>query len=202
MARLLVMGDLHGDSSSAKRLARRAVNENVNLVVLCGDIVNSRVESSGLLKPFADAGKKLVLIPGNHDVFGAADFLAEIYGAKNIHGYSIAYNDIGLFGCSGVNVGPNALPEREIFETLKKGFERIKGLSKRVMVTHVFPSDSLMERLSHKSLPGSSGVRRAVEELKPDVLFCSHAHESEGVEEKIGRTRVISVGREGKVINL
>jgi len=51
-------------------------------------------------------------------------------------------------------------------------------------------------------VPGSSGVKRAIEKLKPDIAICSHAHEAEGIEEMIGDTRVINVGRRGKIIEI
>ena len=48
--------------------------------------------------------------------------------------------------------------------------------------------------------PGSTGVRRAVEKFKPDILLCSHVHEAEGLEEKIGKTKIINVGKKGIMI--
>jgi len=200
--KLLVAGDFHGDSSSAVRLAKRASAEKVDIVLLCGDIVEMNTDSKNLIKPFADAGKKVILIPGNHDGFAVADFLADMYNVRNLHGYSAVYGDVGLFGCGGANIGLEALSEEEIFSILKKGFERVKNLGKKIMVTHVFPSGSLMDKMSHTNLIGSAGVRKALLELKPDILFCSHAHEAEGVEERIGNTNVICVGRNGRIVEV
>jgi hypothetical protein len=91
---------------------------------------------------------------------------------------------------------------------LKKGNERIKYLRKRIMVTHTPPTDSKMEKISHiflgtnKIEVASSAVKKALTELKPDILICSHLHEAEGIEEKIGNTLVINVGRKGKIIEI
>jgi Icc-related predicted phosphoesterase len=49
---------------------------------------------------------------------------------------------------------------------------------------------------------GKSGIRKAVEAFKPDLLLCSHVHEAEGIEEKIGNTLVINVGKRGKIIKI
>jgi Icc-related predicted phosphoesterase len=35
----------------------------------------------------------------------------------------------------------------------------------------------------------------------PDFLLCSHVHEAEGIEEIIGTTRVINVGKQGKIFD-
>ena len=57
------------------------------------------------------------------------------------------------------------------------------------MVTHVHPTGTNMEKFT-SIFPGSPGVKRAVEKLKPDLLLCSHVHEAEGIEEKVGKTKM------------
>jgi Icc-related predicted phosphoesterase len=128
-------------------------------------------------------------------------FLATLYNVKNIHGYSVKYKDVGIFGCGGANIGVHQLPESEFYDVLKKGFDNIKYLKKKIMVTHVHPSETKMEKFS-KIVPGSTGVKKAINTLHPDILLCSHVHEAEGIEEKVGKTRVINVGKEGKIIEL
>jgi len=199
--KILSAGDIHGDSRAAIKLAERAEKEKVDLVILCGDITNFRIDSQNLIKPFKERNLKLLLIPGNHDSFATADFLAQLYGMKNIHGYSVQYKDVGIFGCGGANIGQEKLNEEEIYNTLKKGFKQIKSLNKKVMVTHVHPTKTKMEKLT-LFVPGSNGVRRAIEKFKPDILLCSHVHEAAGLEEKIGKTKVINVGKEGKIIKI
>ncbi|MBI4454227.1 metallophosphoesterase [Candidatus Woesearchaeota archaeon] len=199
--KILATGDIHGDVGLAKKLAKRAKDEGVELVLITGDITHFDQSVDGLIGPFKKAGKKVLFIPGNHDSFATADFLAEIYGIKNIHGYSVKYDEIGIFGCGFANIGPNQISEKEIFDTLKKGNDSIKYLKKKIMMTHVHPSKTKMEKFSN-FVKGSDGVRKAVEEFKPDILVCSHVHEAQGIEEKIGNTRVINVGKEGKIINI
>ena len=82
-----------------------------------------------------------------------------------------------------------------------QGFEHIKDQKKKIMVTHVHPAGTIMEKFS-EFVVGSTGSRRAIEAFKPDIVLCSHVHEAEGLEEKIGKTRVINVGREGKIIEV
>jgi len=59
----------------------------------------------------------------------------------------------------------------------------------------------MMEKFT-QFFPGSDGIRKAVETFKPDIMLCSHVHEAEGLEEKIGKTKVMNVGKEGKIINI
>jgi Icc-related predicted phosphoesterase len=199
--KILAAGDIHGDVGLAKKLAEEAKKENVDLVVLCGDITRSDESTDNLIGPFKKLNEKVLLIPGNHEPVATVDFLSKLYGVKNIHGYSVKYQDVGIFGAGGANIGLLQLSEREIYDLLKKGFDNIKDLNKKIMVTHVHPSGTKMEKFT-KLFPGSDGVKRAIEKFQPDILFCSHVHEAEGIEEKIGKTKVINVGRKGKIIEI
>ncbi len=199
--KILASGDIHGDMTLAKKLADKAEKENVDLVILCGDLTLFEQSTKNIVGPFINKGKKVVLIPGNHESVATADFLAELYGATNLHGYSIKYKDIGFFGCGGANIGPYPTEESEILRLLEKGHEGIKELKKKIMVTHVHPAYSTMEKFS-EFVPGSKSVMKAIKKFEPDILLCSHVHEAEGIEEKIGKTRVINVGKSGKIINI
>ena len=143
--RILAASDLHGDSKITKRLANKAEKENVDLVVLCGDIMGF-TETKNIIKPFKDKNKKVLIIPGNWDSFATTDFLANIYGVKNIHGYSVKYEDVGFFGAGGAEgPGPGRISDKEILRNLKKAYSSLKGIEKKIMVTHMHPSGSVSE---------------------------------------------------------
>lgn len=201
--KILAAGDIHGDINIAKELANRAVKENVDYVVICGDITFADTSTQHLIKPFVENNVKVFIIPGNHESIATTGFLAELYGIKNLHGYAIASNDVGIFGAGGAtNVGPAPIvSEDELFSLLDKGHEKIKGLTKKIMVTHMHPSESLMGQLSD-FVPPSTAVKKAIDTFKPNILLCSHVHEAEGIEEMIGNTKVINVGKKGKIIEL
>ena len=199
--RILAAGDIHGDMDLAEKLAKKAEQEKVALVVLCGDITYAETSTKNLIGPFVKKHEKVLLIPGNHETIATADFLAELYDVKNIHGYSVKYKDVGIFGAGGANIGLFQMSEKEIYDLLKKAHDKIKYLKKKIMVTHVHPTDSTMEKFTNV-FPGSSGVKRAIDRFHPDILLCSHVHEAEGIEEKIGNTKVINVGKKGKIIEL
>ena len=69
------------------------------------------------------------------------------------------------------------------------------------MVTHVHPKETKIEKFS-SFVQGSEGITKAVKSLKPDLLLCGHVHEAAGIEEKLGSTRVINVGKEGTILEL
>jgi len=197
--KVLAASDLHGDSREVMRLAERAEKENVDLVVLCGDLT-SPLETQNIIKPFKDKGKRVLLVTGNHESLFVGDLLADIYNVKNLHGKYAKYYDVGFFGCGAANVGIDALSDSEAFDILKKGFYYVKDSGKKIMVTHVHPSGTIVDKMFPNW--GSKGVKKAVDILQPDLLLCGHVHEAAGVEDLIGKTKVINVGRKGKIIEI
>jgi putative phosphoesterase len=197
--KILAAADIHGDSKLVKMLADKADKENVDLVVLCGDHLGW-TESKNIIKPFKDKNKKVLIVPGNWDSFATTDFVANLYGIRNIHGYSVTYDNIGFFGAGGaIGPGPGRVTEEELLDTLKKAHRDLKGIEKKIMVTHMHPSGSKSE---FSGIPGSETLTKAIKEFHPDILIHGHIHEASGFEEKIGKTRVINVGRNGKIIEI
>ena len=203
--KILAAGDFHGDQTIAKQLAEQAEKEKVDLVILNGDLVEEG-QAEGIIGIFKEKGQKVLILSGNHEMPATTQFLADLYGFTNLHSYSLQSGDVGIFGCGGANIGLSQLSEKEIFYALRTGFERIKNLPKKIMVTHVHPSESMIEKFSKTAgiipMEGSSGLKKALDEFKPDILICGHVHEAEGIEEKIGDTTVINVGKKGKIIEL
>lgn len=197
--RILAASDIHGDTRLTKRLAERASKEHVDLVVLCGDITGLQ-ETPYLIKPFKDKRQKVLLLPGNWDSLATTDFLAHFYGMKNIHGYAAQYERVGFFGAGGATVGPETMvSEQELFKTLEKAHAGLKGIERKVMVTHMHPKGSKSE---FSGIVGSTALRKALLKFKPDLLIHGHIHEAAGADEMIEGTRVVNVGRRGVILEL
>ena len=195
--KILAASDFHGDSAAAKKLAEQADKENVDLVVLAGDITGL-IETDNILKPFVEKGKKVVFVPGNWESSETADFLSRLYGAKNVGEHYVKYGNIGIFGIGSPD-WQMSLNEKTAFEKLKKDFEKIKNLEKKIMVSHLHAAGTKAE---FSGFRGSKALRKAIEEFQPDIFLSGHIHEAEGLSEKIGKTRVFSVGKKGRVIEI
>jgi len=195
--RILAVGDIHGDSSAAKKLAKKAAKEKVDLVVLTGDLFGM-VQSKNIIKPFLDEKQKVVFVPGNWETTAEAKEFEKKYGIKDIGHHYLKYKDVGIFGIGTPDW--NLFPDkRETFKQLEKEHKKIKGLEKKIMISHLHASGTKSEL---SGVPGSEGLRQAVEKFQPDFFLHSHIHELEGVEEKIGKTKVINVGKKGKIIEI
>lgn len=201
MMKILAASDIHGDLTLARSLAEKAAKANVDMVLLCGDLTQEELSIDGIIGPFKEKKLKVGIIPGNHESKATTDFLAEKYKSINLHGYSYYMEKVGLFGCGSANVGTFQLSEEEIFNSLKEGHKTILDKQKKIMVTHVHPADSTMEKFT-QHFKGSSGVKKAIDEFQPDLALCGHVHEAEGIEEMIGKTKLINVGRQGKILEI
>jgi Icc-related predicted phosphoesterase len=89
--------------------------------------------------------------------------------------------------------------DRELFKTLEQAHSGLKGIEKKVMVTHMHPQGSKSE---FSGVSGSKAIRKAIKTFKPNVLLHGHIHEAAGADELIDGTRVINVGKEGKIVEL
>ncbi|MDP2925301.1 MAG: metallophosphoesterase [Nanoarchaeota archaeon] len=195
--KILAAGDFHGDSSVSKKLAEKAYKEKVDLVILTGDIT-SPIETKNLLKPFIEKGERVVFVPGNWDSSETIEFLSQLYGIKNIGDRYARYEDVGIFGIGSPD-WQMELNEKKAYEKLKKDFEKIKDLEKKILVSHLHAAGTKSEL---SGVPGSPILRKAIERFKPDIFLSGHIHEAEGLSEMIGKTRVISVGRKGTIIEI
>ena len=199
--KILAAGDIHGDTGLAEKLAERAEKEKCDLVILCGDLTMMEQSTDNIIGPFKKRKEKVLIIPGKHETVATADFLAELYGVKNIHGYSVKYENIGFFGAGGTSnsIGPGNTSEREILKNLEKAHSKLEGIEKKIMLTHEHPHGSKSE---FSGIKGSKSIRKAILKFQPDILLHGHIHEGAGLEENIGKTRVINVGKEGKIIEI
>ena len=67
------------------------------------------------------------------------------------------------------------------------------------MVTHMHPKGSKAEFSGWR---GSNAVTKAIKEFSPDLLITAHIHEASGIEETIGKTKVINVSRKEKIFEI
>jgi Icc-related predicted phosphoesterase len=71
--------------------------------------------------------------------------------------------------------------------------------SKKILVSHIHARNTLAE---FSGIPGSEIVRHVIDHFQPDIFISSHIHEAEGLEQKIGKTKVFQVGKKGKIIQI
>lgn len=198
--KILAVGDIHGDTGLVKKLAEKAKKEDIDLVILAGDLTFAEQSTKNIIGPFIKAKKQVLIIPGNHESIATTDFLAEMYpDTKNIHGYSMVFNDVGIFGAGGADFGADAMNEKSFKEMIGKAHSKIKDANKKILVTHMHPQGTKSE---FSGFGGSKSIRKAIEKYQPEFAIFSHIHEAGGIEEQIGKTKVINVSRKEKIFEI
>ncbi len=196
--RILAAGDFHGSVDLAKKASAKAKKEKVDLVVLAGDI-HGAIEGVDVLAPFREAKQKVVFVPGNWDTSEEAGLLRGVHGMKNLDGYYVNYKGVDIVGVGNPDFELE-LDEKKATAKLKNVFEKIKTKKgKKILVSHAHAAGTKAEFSGFK---GSKALRKAIDKFKPDVFISAHIHEAEGIEEKIGKTRVVNVGRKGRVLEV
>ena len=197
--KLLVAGCIHGDLDAARVLAKKAKKEEVDAIILAGDVSLAGSGTEGVVGELLKTGKKVMLLPGNHESIATTDFLTEKYNLISLHDRYYVLEDLGIAGCGSANIGIFQLGEDEIYNVVKENLAKLKTKNK-LLVTHVHPDDTLVTKMS--GWPGSEGLKAAVETMQPDMLISSHIHETEGLEDTIGNTKHFSVGKKGRIIEI
>ena len=105
--KILAVGDIHGDIELAEKLAEKAKKENVDVVILAGDLTLAEQSIKGIIGPFAKTKKDILIVPGNHEAISTTAFLSEAYApyAKHLHGFSFKKGKVGFFGAGTANMG-------------------------------------------------------------------------------------------------
>ncbi len=192
--KILAAGDLHGSLDIAKKLAKKGKKAKVDLIVLAGDVYGYDEGEAGILEPFKKAGQKVLFVPGNCDFDEEVEMLKGV--GKNLHGYYVSYDGVGIAGVGSGN-WKLGLDEGDL-NLIKKNFSRMKD-KRKVLVSHLHAAGTKAE---FSGIPGEEVLREAVDEFKPDLLIAAHIHEAEGIEERIGNTRVVQVGEKGKILEI
>lgn len=198
--KILAIGDIHGDTGLVKKLAEKTKKENIDIIIIAGDITFAEQSIKNLIGPFVNKKRQILIIPGNHESENTVNIMTELYpNTQSIHGKSFTKKNIGIFGAGTADFGIDIIGENSIFGLLKKSHKEIEHLEKKIMVTHMHPKGSKAELFGWQ---GSNSVTKAIKKFSPDILITAHIHEASGMEEIIGKTKVINVSRKEKIFEI
>jgi len=197
----IIVADIHGDREAVLRLRESVRDKDLDYFLLLGDYSvgfkdpqQNREDLLFLLEALKDFNVKA--IPGNCDQQESLKLLDE-YNAS-LHNTVIELPEAALMGFGGSNPTPFNTPlefsEKEIYESLRDLMASTKK-EVTILLVHFPPKDTKCDVIKNGAHVGSSSLRKIIEEHQPDLVVCSHIHESGGREDMIGKTRVVNVGR-------
>lgn len=200
--KILAASDLHSDSKAAEKLAIKAKKNKVDLVLLGGDLVDSWGGSNGLIGPFKREGIEVLMVHGNHDQPFDIDYLSEKYGkgVYNLHSYYKEFGDFVVMGMGGTEFMPFNAEDDKIVNGFKKNIKKWES-KKKILLTHEPPMKTKLSNLGWTDA-GSHKMRVFIEKYKPDLVFCGHIHETFGLTDYIGKTKIVNTGKKGVIFEL
>ncbi|MDR0900066.1 MAG: metallophosphoesterase [Methanobrevibacter sp.] len=196
--KILQISDVHSEDNP--KFNSYLGNNDLDLVVITGDITNFGPPE--FVTTFIDRiialGIKVIAIPGNCD---NSESISAIKSSNATFNHSSLYidNNICFYGFGGSNPTPFDTPfefdDNEIYENIKPLFGQIVTNQKmfNILVTHAPPYGCACDKIEDGSHVGSNGVRKIIEEFKPDISLCGHIHEANSID-KIGNTVVANPG--------
>lgn len=204
--RIIAFGDIHMATQACEHIPgiRQA-----DLIILTGDLTNfgSRPEVKQVLDQVKTYNPNILAQVGNIDHFEINDYLEQLN--INLHGQSrIVQARLCIVGVGGSNRTPFRTPtefsEDELMKiatsAYEQGLEKVSRAEQKLgsriptlLVSHVPPANTLVDRLVHGKHVGSTAIRRIIETHQPDLCITGHIHEAKG-EDRIGRTTIINPG--------
>ena len=194
---------LRADNASMNALFRQKMIERVGEWVA---LAEERIGKSGV---------QFYMMPGNDDDWGVDEMIARSSYVINPVGKILTLNEHHeMISFDYANPTPWHTPrewsEEEYYQHVTTKARELKNIRNALFMIHVPPYDSGLDtapELDKTMRPkvtmgdvlrvpvGSTGVRRAIQELQPLVTIHGHVHEAGG-QSKIGRTTCFNAGSE------
>ncbi len=204
--KIAAVGDIHMTTGRFSRISHAV---RADLLILNGDLTNfgGKDAARGVIEEARQAVASVIAQFGNLDQPEVNDYLENV--GLNLHNQArLIDNTVCLMGVGGSNITPFSTPsefsEEELGRFARNAYlqsVKLRSSSKTVakkqipliLVSHVPPLNTCVDRLSGGTAAGSAAIRRFIEEHQPDLCICGHIHEAAGMD-MIGRTPIYNPG--------
>jgi len=189
---IVAITDVHGNGKNVLKLTEIVEGSDFDVLLIAGDITHfSGAETARkVLRPLIETGVPILAVHGNCDGRDVPELLDEL--GINLHDRRRELNGVGFVGIGGSNVTPFRtiweLTEDEIREILLRNYR-----PGDVILSHVPPRDTKVDRVRLGLHVGSGALREFIEENQPPLVVTGHIHEARGVDE-VGETVIVNPG--------
>ena len=197
--KILAFVDLHGRKTSLKRLISRANKPDINFVINAGDLTIFGEHLKEIAKELSRIKKPIIMIPYNHETDEQILKICKKYPQMIYLQKKWLRKKEYLF--MGYGGGGFSFIDRK-FEKVAARFKKlIKKGDKVILVSHAPPYGTKVDKIGREHC-GNKSIRKFIEKEKPDLVICGHLHECAGKEDKIGKTRIVNPGWDGRVLEI
>lgn len=196
--RLLLFSDIHSDLKALERLI--AIEADYYFAV--GDLVNW-ARGLDVVGPILQRrGRKVYVLPGNHESAGDIAVLCDKYNLNDFHEQHIEIDGYHVAGLGYSSITPFNTPGEYTEEQFTERLLRFAPLEPLILLCHAPPKDTPLDRAAPGQHFGSTAIKEFLEKHQPEYFFCGHIHEAAGVETQLGRTQARNLGKQGYLLTL
>jgi uncharacterized protein len=197
VTRLLAFSDLHRDLEGARDLVGRSAEADV--VIGAGDFASVHEGLEEAIAALSVIEKPTVLVPGNNETEEALRSACEGWDAATVlHGEGAELDGLPFFG---LGAGIPVTPWDWSFDLDEESAAaRLAGCPDGAILVVHSPPHGHCDASSAGEHLGSTAVLETIEQVQPRLAVCGHIHESWGAESKIGSTKVVNLGPEGRIL--
>jgi hypothetical protein len=172
--------------------------KEADLVILNGDLTNygGPKETKTVLDDIMKINPNVLAQFGNLDCRDVDDYLEKL--GINLHGQArLVQREVCLIGVGGSNFTPfhtpSEFPEKEIAQLADRAFRQGKEFISlaeplhnrkipRILISHVPPFDTEVDKLHNGKHVGSKAIRSIIELYQPELCITGHIHEAKGMD--------------------
>jgi hypothetical protein len=196
--KMLIFSDIHGDRAALERL----VATDADVYVAAGDLTNFARNLDPLGRILQARARETWVLPGNHEHATHIEEFCAKFGLNPLHGRTFEREGWTVAGLGYSNPTPFNTPGEYSEDELARRLQPFAGQDRLILVCHVPPKGTDLDRAALRQHFGSTAVRDFIERNQPDWFFCGHIHEAEGREARIGETRAVNVGKRGYLLEV
>ncbi|HLC81293.1 MAG TPA: metallophosphoesterase [Candidatus Nanoarchaeia archaeon] len=197
--KLLAFTDIHEDKTALHSLMERAKQPDIDFLVSCGDISNFKRGLKTVLKELNSLGKKIYVVPGNHEE--PENWFAQVLAGYphwiNLH---LKVAKVGEYFLLGYGGGGFAMQDARFRKVAREWYGKYKE-KKTVFIHHMPPFGTKLDLLKQGHV-GNKDYANFIRRMKPKLAISGHLHETFGQIDAIDKTKIVNPGDKGMVIEL
>ncbi len=204
--KIIALGDIHMSTTAIESIP--GVRE-ADLIILNGDLTNygGIEETRQVLDTVMQVNRNVLAQYGNLDRPEVNDYLEKL--GINIHAQArLIQGKVCIIGVGGSNFTPFHTPseftENNIQELASQAFQQGIEFTRLaeplhnnkipvILVSHVPPLKTSVDKLRSGKHVGSSAIRSVIERFQPELCICGHIHEAKG-KDMIENTAIYNPG--------